>query len=149
MERQPGEEQMVAWRAFLAAHARLSEVLEHELERERGMPLGWYDVLVQLDEAGENRLRMADLARAVLLSRAGLTRLVDRMGAAGLVERVPCEDDRRGTYVVMTHEGRAALSGAAPVHLRGIEEHFGQYVGSDDAKVLASVFRCITDSLAR
>lgn len=139
---------MVAWRSFLTAHARISEALERELDEERQMPLGWYDVLVQLSEAPEHRLRMADLARAVLLSRAGLTRLVDRMGAAGLVERIPCEDDRRGTYVSMTSEGRTALDHAAPVHLRGIEEHFGQYLDESEAAIVAGVFRRIADALA-
>lgn len=127
---------MQAWRAFLTAHARVTATLERELERERRMPLGWYDVLVQLSEAPEWRLRMNDLARAVLLSRAGLTRLVDRMVAAGLVERVPCEDDRRGTFVVCTDEGREALDAASPIHLAGIEEHFAQYLTDDEALVI-------------
>lgn len=138
--KQPGPTELKAWRAFLTAHARVLEVLERELEEERGMPLSWYDVLVQLAEAPENRLRMHDLARLVLLSRAGLTRLVDRMGAAGLVERIPCENDRRGTYVAMTREGREALAKAAPVHLRGIEEHFARYLEPGEAETLAAVF---------
>ncbi len=137
---EPGATELQAWRAFLTAHARVVEVLARELEEERNLPLGWYDVLVQLSEAPENRLRMHDLARAVLLSRAGLTRLVDRMGAVGLVERIPCEDDRRGTYVVMTHEGRETLKRAAPVHLRGIQEHFARHLEPGEADVLANVF---------
>jgi DNA-binding MarR family transcriptional regulator len=138
---------MAAWRAFLEAHARLTEALEHELAAERGLPLAWYDVLVQLAGADHARLRMHDLARAVLLSRAGLTRLVDRMVAAGLVERVPCEDDRRGTYVSLTPAGRDALRQAAPVHLRGIEAHFSAHLAADEAATLRDAFARMTAAL--
>jgi len=137
---------MQAWRTFLTAHARLTDVLERELERERRLPLGWYDVLVQLSEAEEWRLRMNDLARAVLLSRAGLTRLVDRMVAAGLVERVPCEDDRRGTFVVCTEMGRDALDAASPVHLAGIERHFARYLTDDEARVIRDALQRVLNS---
>src|SRR5438045_3780930 len=105
---------MAAWRLFLEAHAALVEVLAAELERERGLPLTWYDVLVQLAEAPDGRLRMQDLARSVLISKSGLTRLVDRMERAGMVERQPCPSDLRGTFAVLTDAGRAALRGAAP-----------------------------------
>jgi DNA-binding MarR family transcriptional regulator len=127
-ERLPSSSAIAAWRAFLTAHARVTEVLERELMAERGMPLTWYDVLVQLAEAPDQRLRMNDLARRVLLSRAGLTRLVDRLVSAGLVERVPCPDDRRGTFVALTPEGRRANLDAAPVHLRGVHEHFTRHL---------------------
>lgn len=136
MEAEPKPLQLRAWRAFLTAHARVTELLERELVAEREVPLAWYDVLVQLSEAEGERLRMHDLARAVLLSRAGLTRLVDRMAAAGYVTRVPCEDDRRGTYVAMTANGRAALDGASPSHLRGVEAHFARYLDDDAAATL-------------
>ncbi|MBK8561612.1 MAG: MarR family transcriptional regulator [Dehalococcoidia bacterium] len=87
---------MAAWRTFLTAHARVTALLEDELQRERELPLTWYDVLLHLREAPERRLRMTELAAAVLLSKSGLTRLVDRMYAAGLVNRSPDGDDRRG-----------------------------------------------------
>src|SRR5512134_3413797 len=95
-------ERMAAWRTFLVAHARVTDVLASELEAEGGLPLTWYDVLVQLSEAPDNRLRMQELARAVLLSKSGLTRLVDRMTSGGLVTREPCLDDRRGTFVCLS-----------------------------------------------
>ncbi|MGE5597425.1 MAG: MarR family winged helix-turn-helix transcriptional regulator [Hyphomicrobiales bacterium] len=147
MENRPRPPQLQAWRAFLTAHARVTEVLERELTSERGLPLAWYDVLVQLSEAPEHRLRMHGLARAVLLSRAGLTRLVDRMVGAGLVARVPCENDRRGTYVTLTPAGMEALRAAAPVHLRGIEEHFARHLPPDQAAVLSDVFARVLGSL--
>jgi DNA-binding MarR family transcriptional regulator len=130
---------MAAWRAFLAAHARLTAVLERELEDECGLPLAWYDVLVQLSEAPNDCLRMTDLAAAVLLSKSGLTRLVDRMAAAALVERAPDDADRRGRVVRLTPDGRARLRAAAPVHLRGIEEHFGGHLRDAEAATLASI----------
>ena len=136
---------MGAWRAFLTAHARVGEVLERELEAECGLPLTWYDVLVQLSEAPSQRLRMHDLAHAVLLSRAGLTRLVDRMTAAGLVERVACEEDRRGVFVALTPAGVKRLRAAAPAHLRGVATHFTGHLSEAEADTLrATLMRIAT-----
>ena len=81
------ERSMRAWRLFLEVHARVVNRLELELRDETGMPLTWYDVLVQLSEAPGHKLRMQELARRVLISKSGLTRLVDRLCAAGYVER--------------------------------------------------------------
>ncbi len=83
--------QMAAWRAFLTAHARLTDELARELRDRVGLPLTWYDVLVQLSEADDRRLRMQDLAGRVVLSKSGLTRLIDRMEREGLVSRSPCD----------------------------------------------------------
>ena len=127
---------MAAWRSFLTAHARVTEVLAMELDEGVALPLAWYDVLVQLSEAPEHKLRMQDLARAVLLSKSGLTRLVDRMAVERLVTREPCLDDRRGTFVCMTASGRARLDGASPVHLRGIAQHFTDHISAEDAAAL-------------
>src|SRR5215510_8622109 len=102
-------ERLAVWREFLEAHAQVVGALEAELDAERDLPLAWYDVLVALSEAPEHRLRMQDLADRVLFSRSGLTRLVDRMVAAGYVERVRCDDDRRGTFAALTTAGTACL----------------------------------------
>ena len=128
---------MAAWRAFLTAHARVTELLESDLQRERGLPLAWYDVLVQLSEAADHKLRMTDLAGAVLLSKSGLTRLVDRMCAAGLVDREPDASDRRGRWVSLTPAGRTRLRSAAPTHLRGVAEHFTAHLTPESAEILA------------
>jgi DNA-binding MarR family transcriptional regulator len=127
---------MGAWRTFLEAHARVTDTLSAELEDETGLPLSWYDVLVQLTEAPGQRLRMQDLARAVLLSKSGLTRLVDRMVSAGLVAREPCLDDRRGTFVCLLPAGTARLDGASPVHMRGIAQYFTSHLSEEEARRL-------------
>jgi DNA-binding MarR family transcriptional regulator len=113
-----------------------------ELEREladAGMPLGWYDVLLQLVEAPEHRLRMADLADRVLLSRSGLTRLIDRLQAEGFVRREPSPDDARGTYTVLTQDGLNALRHAAPVHLSGVRDHWLAHFTDDELRTLGGL----------
>lgn len=119
----PSPEALEVWRLFLRAHATVIRELESELVLERGLPLSFYDVLVQLVEAPEHRLRMTELADRVMLSRSGLTRLVDRLVRDGLVERQACEGDARGTFTVLTGAGLQRLREAAPIHLRGVEEH--------------------------
>ncbi|HYY80191.1 MAG TPA: MarR family transcriptional regulator [Actinomycetes bacterium] len=137
MPTRPDPRHLAAWRSLLQAHAALTELLERELVTERGLPLSRYEVLLYLAESPDGRLRMQELAEQVLLSKSGLTRLVDRMEAAGLVRRERCPDDRRGAYAVLTDHGRAVLRRAAPVHLRGIQEHFGRHVGEDEARALS------------
>ena len=144
----PSTTEVAAWRSFITAYSRLTDVLEREMQAERDMPLTWYDVLVVLQEAPEQQLRMHDLAERVLLSRAGLTRLVDRMTTAGLVERVPCPEDRRGTYVRITDAGRAANLAAAPVHLGGVREHFTRHLSAKELAVFKTAFDRVVEALA-
>jgi len=139
---------MTAWHTFLVAHARVIERLEAELQRELGLSLSWYDVLVQLHEAPGDRLRMTDLAGAVLLSKSGLTRLVDRMNADGLVERCPDPGDRRGTLVQLTPAGLERLRAAAPIHLRGVQQHFGEHLSAVEARGLAAALSKVVGGVA-
>ena len=125
-----------AWRTFLRAHARVIRELERELIAEQDLALTDYDVLVQLAAAPERRRRMSELAEALLLSRSGATRLVDRLVADGLVERVVCEDDRRGQWAALTEQGHERLRRAAPTHLRGIDEHFLDRLSPEDLRAL-------------
>ena len=140
MPKQLNPAHAAAWRTFLEAHAAVTDALSRELEKERDLPLPWYDVLVQLQEAPRNELRMAELARSVLLSKSGLTRLVDRMERAGLVERRVCEEDGRGLLAAMTPAGRDVLRKAAPVHVRGIDEHFTSHLTEAEARALRGAF---------
>ena len=112
--------ELATWRTFLRAHAQVTRRLEHDLLTEHDLPLASYDVLVQLSEAPDRRLRMTELAERVLLSRSGLTRLVDRLVRDGLVERQACPSDARGTLAVLTDAGQQRLAGAWPTHLRGV-----------------------------
>ncbi len=115
--------QQAAWRAFLRAHATVVRRLESELVSEHDLPLASYDVLVQLSESPRHGLRMTELAERVLLSRSGLTRLVDRLVRDGLVAREACHEDARGTFAVLTEAGLERLRDAWPTHLRGVAEH--------------------------
>ncbi len=129
---------LAVWRSFLKSHAGLAATLARELEEERGLPLAWYGVLLSLSEALEGRMRLQELAGAVFLSFSGLTRLLDRIEAAGLVTRQPCPEDRRGLYAEITPAGRRAFRRAAAVHLRGIQEHFARHITDEEAAVLES-----------
>jgi DNA-binding MarR family transcriptional regulator len=128
---------MAAWRSFLRAHAAVTRKLEADLVAECKLPLAWYDVLVQLVEAPGRRLRMTDLAGAVLISRSGLTRLVDRLVAAGLVRREPATDDARGTFAVITDAGYERLRAATPTHLRGVGGYVIDRVSPEQLAALA------------
>ena len=142
MNEEPDETRLAAWRAFLNAHAAVIDAIERDLAAAGLIPLTWYDVLVALSEAPDHRLRLHELARAVGLSRSGLTRLVDRLEAAGLLRREPCPTDRRGAYAVLTPEGEATLRRTWPFYARGIVEHFARHL--DDAEA-----RAVTVALER
>lgn len=116
-------DELAVWRTFLRAHAQVTRRLETDLVAEHDLPLASYDVLVQLVEAPGRRLRMTELADLVLISRSGLTRLVDRLAREGLVRREACESDARGLFTVLTDAGFERLRSASRTHLRGVEEY--------------------------
>jgi DNA-binding MarR family transcriptional regulator len=138
--------QLQYWRAFLRAHAEVTRRLETDLLAEHQLPLAWYDVLVQLVEAPDRRLRMTDLAGDVLISRSGLTRLVDRLVAEGLVRRERAEDDARGTFAVMTDEGYKRLRAATPTHLRGVASYVVDRVSADELRSLGEACLAIAET---
>ena len=129
------------WRTFLAAYAATIERIERDLAEEGLMPLSWYDVLLVLYEAPERRLRMHELARAILVTRGGLTRLVSRIEKAGLLHREPDPADGRGLYAVLTEEGLEALRRTWPTYARGIAEHFGKHLNDEEVEVLDRALR--------
>lgn len=135
----PDEVRLTAWRALLVGHAVAVEAIERDLAAEGLVPLTEYDVLVALWEAPGQRLRLSELARRVVLSRSGLTRLVDRMEAAGHLCRAACPSDRRGAFAVLTPAGRAAQLAAWPVYARGIDARFGRHVSDEEAATLVAV----------
>jgi len=142
------QDRLAVWREFLEAHAVVVGALEAELDAERDLSLAWYDVLVSLAEAPGRRLRMQDLAARVLFSRSGLTRLLDRMVDAGFVRRERCDDDRRGTFAVLTAAGTRRLKEASGVHLRGVREHFDRHLTDTDVRALHHALRKVLDGEA-
>ena len=133
------------WRAFLRTHSAVLRQLERDLSSTAGLPLAWYDVLLQLAEAPGRRLRMADLAERVLLSRSGLTRLVDRLQAEGLVVREPYPGDARGLYTVLTAPGLDRLRQAAPIHLAGVQEYWLSRFSDADLRDLGRLLAQLDD----
>ena len=112
------------------------------------IPLRWYDALLCLYEAPGRRLRLAELARAALLSRSGLTRLVDRLEAAGLLAREPCEDDARGAYAVLTPAGLQALRRCWRVYGPQIESLVGRRLSLAEARTLAALLGRLSERVA-
>lgn len=131
------EPHLSAWRAMLSAHAALVARVEEALASEELPPLAWYDVLWAVRRAPGRRLRMAELAESVTLSRGGLTKLADRLEAAGLLERELADHDRRGLYAVLTDEGNAMLRRMWPVYARVLRETFVVAVTPDEAAAIA------------
>src|SRR5215217_566797 len=130
-----------AWREFLRAHAVLTRELDEELRRAHGLPLSSYDVLVNLESAPDRQMRMSELADAVLLSRSGLTRLVERLERDGLLARADCPSDARGSLAVLTDAGMARLAEARKTHLRGVRERFLDHFGDDELERLGEHWR--------
>ncbi|MHA6796548.1 MarR family winged helix-turn-helix transcriptional regulator [Pseudonocardia bannensis] len=137
----PTPDELASWRAFLRAHATITRTLESELVAEQRLSLASYDVLVQLAEAPDRRLRMTELADAVLLSRSGVTRLVDRLERAGLVKRLRVESDGRGVAARLTDAGLDRLRTASRTHLLGVLRHFAVRLEPDDLATLERISR--------
>ena len=132
-----------AWAALLRVHARVVPRLDHELRERCGLPLSWYDVLLELNAAPERRLTMGQLGEVAVVSRTRATRVVDELVAAGLVERLPNPADRRSTIVAITAAGRHRSRRAAPVYVRGIEQHFTRHLGPDADRVARALERVL------
>lgn len=139
------ERELAAWRGLLEVHSATIAQLDAELEQEHGLPLSSYEVLLHLHGAPDCELRMGQLAERLFLSRSGLTRLIDRLAKAGLVERAECESDRRGSYARLTDEGRARFEAARPTHLRGVREHFLSKLSAADLDQLAGIWARISE----
>lgn len=127
---------LAAWRALLLAHAGAVRAIEMEVRR-GGIPLTWYDVLLELNAVEGGRLRMQELSDRVVLSRTRVSRLVDEMVIAGLVTKRSDDQDRRSNWVSITAEGRRALRRTAPIYLRGIGEHFNRHLTAQERRVVA------------
>jgi DNA-binding MarR family transcriptional regulator len=125
-----------AWRGMLRVHAALSKQLDAQLEAEHGLSLTSYEVLMYLADAQDARMRMHDLASSVLLSRSGLTRLVDRLERDGHLERCSCSHDARGAFAVLTPAGREKLTAARETHLAGVRTMFVRHFSEEQLDAL-------------
>jgi DNA-binding MarR family transcriptional regulator len=135
------EEELAAWRGMLRAHAELVRTLDAELAREHDLPLSSYEVLLFLNDSDQGRMRMSELADSVLLSRSGLTRLVDRLERQGLLRRERCESDARGYFAEITPEGRRVFSAARKTHLDGVRRVFLGRFSRDELRTLGGLWQ--------
>jgi DNA-binding MarR family transcriptional regulator len=131
-----------AWRGVLFASSRVLRAAEPDLIARAGFPLTWLDILAQLYDAADDGLRMQELEERSLFTRSGLTRLVDRIEAAGLVRREPVPGDRRGVRVVLTAEGRRRHDEAFVEHLRLVERLFGSRLTAEQQHAVADALAC-------
>jgi DNA-binding MarR family transcriptional regulator len=141
----PSKEELAVWRLFLESSQALVDLFDADLQAHSGISLRWYDVLVHLEEAPEGRLRMRELARKIVSSPSGLTRVVDGMERAGLVERERPATDRRGIEVVLTAEGLDLLHTARARHRQAIQRHFAQHVTNQEVKTLTRALTKVRD----
>jgi DNA-binding MarR family transcriptional regulator len=129
-----------AWRGMLRVHSRLVKALDAQLEHDHALPLTSYEVLLRLGDAEGQRMRMCDLADSILLSRSGLTRLVDRLEREGLLVRVACDDDARGSYAKLTPDGRAKLDASRATHLDGVRSLFIDHISDEELETLGRLW---------
>jgi DNA-binding MarR family transcriptional regulator len=142
------ERELRAWRGMLRAHAALTKALDADLETEHGLPLSSYEVLLYLHDADGGRMRMRDLATSVILSRSGLTRLVDRLERDGLIRRESCPSDARGSFAVLTSAGARKLAAARETHLAGVRSRFLAHFSAEEMDALGEVWERVVPGAA-
>ena len=134
------ERELRAWRGMLRVHATLTKALDAELDAEHGLPLSSYEVLLHLADADNQKMRMSDLAATVILSRSGLTRLVDRLEREGLIARESCPSDARGSYATLTPAGARKLDAARATHLAGVRTQVLQHFSEEELEALGAAW---------
>ena len=140
----PTAKQRAQWRVFLETALALVDILDAEMQAQRGITLGWYDVLVHIEDEPEG-LGMTEIANRILFSKSGLTRVIDRMEGAGLVRRERPPEDRRVVKVLLTPVGHEALNAARAVHRRGIQEHFVSHLDPAELEALAGALQGVRE----
>jgi DNA-binding MarR family transcriptional regulator len=140
--------ELAAWRGLLRVHSALVHELDADLLANHGLAFSSYEVLLTVADAPGERMRMSDIADSVLLSRSGVTRLVDRLERDGLVERIPCEDDARGQYAVLTARGRTLFDAARLTHLAGVRRLFLTSFDEADLRQMAAFWERLVPGAA-
>ena len=138
-----------AWGAFLTAHKALENILNRELESACGLPLTWFDALAQLHKAPGHRLTMTQLATALLFSKSGLTRLIDRMEEAGLVQRLARPGDRRSLHIALGDAGEQKYRQALPIHLAHVKRHFAAHIQDGEAAAVEAALTRMANAVRR
>jgi DNA-binding MarR family transcriptional regulator len=133
------------WRTFLQAHARVFRRLDEDLRQEHGLSLPEYEALMHIGRAPGRRIRMSQLAQQVLLSKSGVTRLINRLVSDGFVERSACSHDARGAEAVLTPAGLDRLRAAAGTHLRGIDRYFVSALSTVELETLARTMESVSE----
>lgn len=141
------EAQGRAWGLFWTLHPRLHRAIDAALSRAGVLPLDWYDALLCLERAPGQRMRLSEMAESALLSRSGMSRMVDRLEAGGLLRREECPHDRRGAFAVLTDQGRRSLAESWPHYEAAIAREFAQFLSEDEARVLASLLERIATTV--
>jgi DNA-binding MarR family transcriptional regulator len=135
------DRELRAWRGMLRAHAALTKALDAQLEAEHGLPLSSYEVLLHLADAPGQKMRMSELAETVLLSRSGLTRLVDRLERDGLICRQTCDHDARGAFAKLRPAGLEKLRAARATHLAGVRALYLSHLTEAEQELLGEVWQ--------
>ena len=141
------DDQQLAWRAWIAASLLLPDRLSRDLQDEAGISLADYEILVHLSESPQRRLRMSELADLTLSSRSRLSHQIDRMSNAGLVDRQPCSEDRRGAFAVLTQDGYDFLVTTAPAHVASVRAHLVDVLTPEEFDVLGRICTKVADRL--
>ncbi len=138
-------DRMGAWLNLIQANRVVAAALEEQLQLESGLSLAEHETLARIAETPDGKLRMAELASLLLVSKSGATRIVDRLEEAGLVRRDVCLSDRRVTYAALTPQGREVLDRSMPVLRRGLERSFSVYLADTDVASLRRALRKVLE----
>ena len=138
--------EMKAWRRYIIASRRLLEALDLDLASHE-LSMADYEVLAQLSDAPDRKMRMSELAEVAMLSRSRLSHRIKVMEKAGWVKREACPEDKRGFFAVMTGKGWKAIVGAAPDHVESVRTRFVDHLTKEDQRVLSEIFERVTQSL--
>lgn len=147
MTRWLSENEQASWRAWISASSTLNHQLSADLQRDHGITLADYEILVQLSEHPDRQMRMSELATATLSSRSRLSHQIDRLEKRGLVDRKDCELDRRGSFAVLTEQGWDAIVAAAPDHVASVRRYLVDLLSPADFAALGEACQQIADNL--
>ena len=142
------DDEQRAWRNYIEATTMLMDALDRQLQRDAGMPHGYFEILVRLSEAEDRTMRMSELADATRSSRSRLSHAVSRLEERGWVTRQDCETDRRGQLAQLTAAGLRALSEAAPGHVTAVRAHVIDRLTPEQIRQLGDIAEVIVDGLS-